>query len=57
MIVNTWKLLGEISQRLSANYPPHKLSKAIGVYNVAKSAPFGTFDNPTDYSTHLRPKD
>ena len=53
MIVNTWKLQGEDSKKPSWTQAYEK-SKPVG---ASHGAPFGTTEEPTDYSTALRPKE
>lgn len=52
MMVNAWKLYGE-EQKKPAWAESYQKSRPL---TASQSAPFGTSEEPTDYSTALRPK-
>ena len=55
MMINSWKLHGESPRKPGWTNKGQDMY-AKGGYSVVKSSPFGVDNEPTDYSTNLRPR-
>jgi len=56
MMITAWKLLGEASRKPAwSSLAKKDIYQDGGAYNVTKGAPFGVDNQPTSYSTSLRP--
>lgn len=55
MMINSWKLHGEATRKPAWSNLSKKDIYEGGGFNVTKSAPFGVDNQPTNYSTSLRP--
>jgi len=56
MMINAWKLHGDANRKPAWTNIKDKDIYQEGGFSVTKSAPFGVDNNPTDYSTNLRPR-
>lgn len=56
MMINAWKLHGDATRKPGWTNVAKKDMYQEGGYNVTKSAPYGIDNQPTNYSTSLRPQ-
>lgn len=57
MMINAWRLAGDAQRKPAwANIGSKRDIYAEGGYSAAKLAPFGVDNEPTNYSTNLRPQ-